>query len=176
MVTITQAKRNFFDRKGVIDAVGKDAADALSRGGGLMRTIARRSMRPGGANHKVSQPGEPPRAHTGLLRNRIIYMFERRGGPFGEVWVGPTLINRSAPVPGPELLEFGGTVHFKEGHVMRVKSGRNAQGHFQADRIVRGPARTVRVEARPYLGPALDKAVESGKLPDLWRSAALGGG
>lgn len=173
MFTLKVAKGNFFDRKSIVRQMDNATRKGLQRGGALIRLIAKRSIREGGKSAKVSKPGEPPRSQTGLLKKFLVYVYVP--GNFGKqsVWIGPALTNRSTGAP--ENLEFGATVRLAKGTPMRIKSGRNAKGRIQPDRIVAGPARTIRVEPRPYLGPALDKAVASGKLPEYWGGATIGG-
>jgi len=175
-VTIKASRRNFFDRKGVLDAVGKQTADALRSGGALIRTIMRRSIRPAGKSGKPSQPGQPPRGHGQQLLRSLIYFHFVRGTVLRNhsVWVGPVLSN--SPSGAPEALEFGATIRVPKGTMMRVPAGRDARGRSQPDRYVPGPERVIRIEPRPYLGPALEKAVLSGKLPDYWSGATIGGG
>jgi hypothetical protein len=175
-VTIKASRRNFFDRKGVADAVTKQTADALRLGGGLIRKIMRRSIRSGGTNQTASRPGEPPRTHGKQLLKRLIYFNFVRGGVLKDhsVWVGPVLSN--TPTGAPEILEFGGTVHLPKGTPIRVDGRTDKRGRLRGGKFVPGPERTIRIAPRPYLGPALDKAVASGQLPGYWKNATIGGG
>jgi hypothetical protein len=63
------------------------------------------------------------------------------------VVVGPTLINR--PTGAPETLEHGG-----DAEIFDRKTGKS---------------RTVRIEPRPYMGPAL--AAESPKFAAMWANS-----
>ena len=74
----------------------------------------------------VSQPGQPPKSPTGILRESIVFAVDRRQGT---VVIGPlSLEARAKPVPG--VLEFGG------------------------EATIFG--REVYIHARPFMGPALD--------------------
>jgi hypothetical protein len=106
------SKSFFFDQPLVKRLLGDAAGRVLSRVGSFIMTTARHSMRV--TKHTVSAPGEPPRAHTRLLRDRIFFSYDPRGQ---SVVIGPTPISMVffdrdiRPVSGiiPEILEFGGT-------------------------------------------------------------------
>lgn len=181
-LSISQAQRRFFDRNLIKDSMDKASLRALSRGGALIMRQARKSIKNAavmargrvreGERRQVvrfrsSQPGQPPFSRTGLLRDKIYFV---AAGKLGDttVRVGPVLIGR--PTGAPDTLEFGGNVSKKAGTMM-VRSGRDANGRFQPDRRVKVGARTVHIEARPYMGPALDNLLESNKLPDMWKGA-----
>lgn len=190
MITLKldKAKSRFFDRDWVIGAMDKATHAALSRGGAIVMREARKSIKNGSVmargrvkggerrrvkGVRVSLPGNPPFSQTGLLRSNIFFIATRGTLSGSSVQVGPILISHATGAP--DNLEFGATVSRAAG-TMRVKSGRNSKGHFQSDRNVPVPARTVRVAARPFMRPALEKLVASGKLPDMWRNALVPGG
>ncbi len=139
-------KHLFFDRKAVIDSVDKAKRAVLSKAGAFIRTAARTSIR---KRKRPSPPGSPPSSHTGLLK-RIFFGWDRETG---SVVVGPVRFNK--PGMAPQALEHGGM-----SVVVRRRKGR----------LVR---RTVRIDARPYMGPALEK--ERPKLPRLWAGSVRGG-
>lgn len=92
----------FFDRQKVIDALGKARKASLSKAGGLVRTIARRSMR---KRRKPSPPGKPPRVVRGLLKKFLFFGYEAGSQT---VVVGPAAL-KPQPV-APATLEYGGNV------------------------------------------------------------------
>lgn len=137
----------FFDRQVVLRAVDKARREVLSKAGAFVRTTARTSIR---KRKGTSPPGSPPYSHTGLLRRWILFGYDRNSD---SVVVGPTRLNK--PGDAPHVLEFGGTTT-----VMRRQSGRIEK-------------RRVRINRRPYIGPALEK--EAPKLPRLWAGSVRGG-
>jgi len=175
--------RFFFDRPWIEQLIGAKSRRALGHAGGLVRRIAQRSMRR--TRKKVSAPGEPPRAHEGSLRNRIWYAYSppRSGGHGGSVVAGPTRFNavyfsrHRQPVRGtvPSVLEHGGDITVLEVWVerhwgRRTRRGRSrlkAEGRWvradlRSKRRLAGRKlrhRTAHVRARPYMGPALAKAL-----------------
>jgi len=74
------------------------------------------------------------------------------------VVVGPLRLNK--PGEAPSLLEFGGRTTIERKRTR--KDGR---------RVVE--RRRVRIEARPYMGPALRKELPS--IPKAWASSVRGG-
>lgn len=170
-----KAKATYFDRALVQNAIGKANARNLSRGGAIVRTAARDILRKKGKKTKkgtiyarnglisegpAANPGEPPRRHTGKLRDgvRFAYEFGR-----GSVVIGPVRYN----IDGgrvPSLLEFGGTItrKFKQypgGYMFRARNNRLRPGQ----RLL---TRKQRYHAFPYMGPAMTKAAP--KVPQLW--------
>ena len=143
-------KSLFFDRPKVQRAVDKGKRRALSRAGAFIRQRARTSIR---KRRPSSRPGEPPSSHTGLLRRFILFGYDRQRD---SVVVGPVGFRRSR---APNVLEFGGRAIVESGRTRR--SGRMRK------------KRTVRIAARPYMRPALEK--ERSNLPAVWRNSVKGG-
>lgn len=143
MVSIKVTK-SFFDKKPVIDAIGKTKAAALAKMGAFVRRSAKSSIR---RRKRASEPGKPPSSHVGLLRDFIFFSFEKSSA--GAV-VGPYKLDRSGTSPDqgtvPGALERGGTV---------IVTGR------------KGKKRTFKVGARPYMLPALQKNVD--RFPGLFK-------
>lgn len=140
-------KSLFFDRKVVLDAVDKAKRTVLSKAGAFIRTVARTSIR---KRKGSAPPGSPPHSHVGLLRNFILFGYDRASD---SVVVGPAKSNK--PNEAPRVLEHGGvttTTRFARGKRRKLR---------------------VRVAARPFMGPALEK--ERPKLPALWRNSVQGG-
>ena len=107
-----------------------------------------------------SQPGQPPHSATGTLPASIGVE------QFGDgVVVGPALLSTNGQMrdamPLPALLEAGGveevTEVFVNGRWVRTK-GPTAG--------LKARTRTRRVEARPFMGPAL--AEVGPRLPGFW--------
>lgn len=138
------AKRMFFDTAKVKKAVSNGTRKVLSKFGAFVRTTAKHSIR---KRKKVSEPGHPPSSHGGLLRRYILFGYDRERK---SVVIGPMRLNQKVG-DAPQALEYGGTSTVVEGlHGQRRK-------------------RRVKIAARPYMGPALEK--ERPKLPALWANS-----
>lgn len=88
----------------------------------------------------ASAPGNPPHSHVGLLREQLFYGYDR---PAESVVVGPRVFKPNLDMPG--VHEFGGTLPSRRGH------------------------RAARYPARPYMGPALERAEP--KLASFWHDS-----
>lgn len=91
--------------------------------------------------YRGSKPGEPPRTHTKLLRDRIFFFADLDSKA---VVIGPEKLSTGRatvynPEPVPATLEYGGTIV--------VPKGRGSRGSFQA-----------RIEPRPYVAPTFPLA------------------
>lgn len=129
---VNAIKAAFFDREAVAAAVSRGRRRALSRSGGLVRRIARNSMR---KRRRASRPGEPPSVRSGELRRLLFFSYE----PAAEtVIVGPAAFARRTGAP--KALEFGG----------RQPRPRYWRGS--------GP---VRIAPRPFMAPAMRTASPS---------------
>ncbi len=138
-------KQMFFDRPKVRRAVDAARRRVLSKAGAFIRQTARTSIR---KRRGTSKPGQPPHSHVGLLRRFILFGYDRQSE---SVVIGPVGIRGST---APRVLEQGGTTT-----VTRRRRGKRTE-------------RRVRVAARPYMNPALEK--ERPKLPELWRNSVKG--
>lgn len=135
---LNQAKALFFDRHAVQGMMDKKSIRVLSQFGAYVRRTAKGLIR---RAKSASKPGSPPHSHTDLLRDYIFFSYDPAAL---SVVIGPVkLATRSENAP--EVLEHGGltTMGF-------------------------GPNRgkRVRIAARPFMQPAMDKEEE--KLPALW--------
>jgi len=140
--------RNLFvDREKVIRAVDKAKRAVLSKAGAFIRTVARTSIR---KRKGSAPPGSPPHSHVGMLRNFILFGYDRASD---SVVVGPAKLNK--PTEAPRVLEHGGV----------TTATRFARGKLRKRRM--------RVAARPFMGPALEK--ERPRLPKLWAGSVRGG-
>jgi len=130
-------KAMFFDRKAVTSRVNKGVRKVLSKFGAFVRTGARHSIR---KRKAISQPGDPPSSHVGLLKKLIYFGYDanRRS-----VVIGPTPLRGTAEAP--PLLEYGGKAR------RRSRKGKNVMASYRA---------------RPFMGPAFER--EKAKLPALW--------
>lgn len=180
----------FFDRQLVLDKVDKARVRNLSKIGAYIRTRARRSIRP---SKTASRPGNPPHSHIGLLRDKIYFSYDNDTG--GAV-VGPVKLNLISVVNGsfrsgtvPEILEYGGTIGVVEqwSHWVRNKNGTRG-GWTRLDLRERGAKklaivavhdpgmlaltriRQVKIEARPYMQPALKAETTNPKLRAAWEN------
>ncbi|MBI5864318.1 MAG: hypothetical protein HZB38_07410 [Planctomycetes bacterium] len=136
----------FFDKAAVVRAVDSAKRRVLSKAGAFIRTTAKHSIR---TRKGPAPPGSPPHSHEGSLRRLIFFGYDRSSD---SVVVGPVGFRKST---APNVLEFGGTTLVttrRRGHVMKQK---------------------VRVETRPYMGPAFEK--ERPKLPRMWAGSVRGG-
>ncbi len=176
MITVT-VKKFFFDRKAVLDAVGRAMASRLSKAGAFVRQAARSSLRPGGKSNKVSMPGQPPRTHTKVYPNlkTILFAWDPRSqsvviGPIGFNSVSATGGSLSAGVV-PGLLEFGGS----QGIVERQhRDGTWSRADLRSRRrLASSPIRIRQASyaARPFMGPAMNQ--ELPKFPELWKNSVV---
>jgi hypothetical protein len=138
-IKLEGAKRLFFDRAAVTSAADRGTRKVLSKFGAFVRQTARTSIR---KRKAVSEPGQPPSSHTGLLKRHIFFVFspETRS-----VVIGPILLNNGTDAP--RILEYGDTV---------VRKRRNKRVRMK-------------YRARPFMGPAFEE--ERQKLPALWRNS-----
>jgi hypothetical protein len=73
--SLSEQKQGFFDRAAVRAAVGPVMANALSMFGAAVMVRARWSIR-SVQGRKPSAPGTPPRSHSGLLRDFILFALD----------------------------------------------------------------------------------------------------
>lgn len=153
----------YFDKKAVIDAVGKAKADVMGRQGALVRTVMKRSMR----KRKGHAPaGQPPYRHQGSLA-KIEFAYDPKTQ---SVVIGPAKLGNGS---APEVLDKGGAV--------KVKGILNRKGQFiplfvmkansRAAAVASGKVvtRNVEVKARPFSQPALMAA--KSYLAKPWKGA-----
>ena len=141
-----RVKSLFFDRPAVQRAIDPARRRALSKAGAFVRQRAKTSMR---KRRGTSRPGQPPFAHEGSLRRMVLFGYDPRTK---SVVVGPVGFRRGK---APSVLEFGGRAK-----VVRRRGGKRTK-------------QAVRIAARPYMRPALEK--EAQNLPKVWRNSVRGG-
>lgn len=136
----------FFDRPEVLKRLAdKEVRDLSQIGAYAMRTV-RQSMRPGGKAGKSSQPGEPPRYHTKLLRDGVLFAYEPSRH---SVVVGPRKLNGRSIQDIPRILNFGGRTRVPEAAAkFKVVGGKRIRTFERTGRMVQKY-----IEPRPYIGP-----------------------
>jgi hypothetical protein len=139
-LTLNQVRGLFFDRTAVMAATTAAERKVLSRFGAFVRQRARTSMK---RRRDPAPPGEPPSAHTGLLRQHLYFAWDPSAR---SVVIGPVALNQKQRGV-PPLLEYGGPA-------VRVRWGRPRQVFYQP---------------RPFMRPAF--AAEQARLPTLWRGS-----
>ena len=175
----------FFDREAVQKAVERGNLRALSKAGAFIRTRARSSLR---RRKKPSPAGSPPSVHSrdsfATLKNILFGLEPQRQA----VIIGPVALRGSsgnaatAPVSGtvPNVMEFGGAIAVSEQQVTFHDHGQKVVQWVQANPRRRRPGkrdiprrrRRVRVDARPFMGPALE--AEAQHIPDAWSGSVRG--
>ena len=117
MVRVTQT---FFDRRVVVEAVGRANARVLSKAGAFVRRTAKGSIR---YAKSPSRPGRPPHAHRSKkgnkfspLRELIFFGFDHRTA---SVVIGPTPFRGKSIVP--RVLELGGTAPGHKNPLRRIR-------------------------------------------------------
>ncbi|WP_437226020.1 hypothetical protein SH661x_004364 [Planctomicrobium sp. SH661] len=137
---LSQAKQLFFDRQKVLSKVSRAERRVLSRFGAYVRQDAKQRIR---RRQRPSNRDESPTNQTGLLKRHIYFVFDpdRRS-----VVIGPAQL--STGTNAPTTLEYGGTTTIN---------------------LPRRQPVQVRIEARPYMGPAFRQ--ELPKVPALWRDS-----
>lgn len=162
---------NFFDAEKVLAAKDRAEVRVHMRAGGLIRKVARRSIR---KRKGASQPGRPPSSHSPHpLRNLIFFAPDSRGG----VVIGPALF-RSSKSSGitasdtvPKTLESGGSIRITE---YAYKGGWQAERYVprsQRGKLKRR-VRVQRILPRPYMGPALRS--KRGEVTKMWHDSIKG--
>jgi hypothetical protein len=173
---IDDAISNFFDREKVNSALTRAEKKVYSQAGAFVRRTAKGSIVKG---KKASKPGKPPKSHTGILKRFLFFAYDPAQH---SVVIGPAKTNQiffngdGRPVSGlvPEVLEYGGSITILE--YQNPRTGQWSRKDLRFRRTGMGGRatwktrrRTVRIEARPYMGPAL--AVNAPKFPGLWADA-----
>jgi hypothetical protein len=135
------AKEGFFDRKKVMDAVGRGKRKVLSKFGSFVRQRARSSIR---KRKGISAPGSPPSSHVGLIRRFLFFSYD---ADRDSVVIGPARLGGTVDPDALPALEYGGP----------------------STAISRGKRRKIAVKARPFMGPAFE--AEKPGLPAMWRDS-----
>lgn len=166
-MTITEAKKAFFDRALVTSKIDKTTARAFVKIGATVRKIERNSIR---YSPNPSKEGRPPNAHgsNSLLKEKIFFVYD---ASTKSVVIGPALINGARnQTPGstaPEVLEFGGTVIFDRAVFIDESSTTGRLRRRIREKVTR------EVKPRPFAAPALEKTKD--RYPHLWADEWQGG-
>lgn len=103
MAKFTAKLRGNIDTRPIRRSVDRKSRMVGSRFGGLVRTIARRSMPRSGQ----SRAGRAPVRHTNTLYNSIFFAYD----PVAKsVIIGPRAFRRYRGITGARALELGGTI------------------------------------------------------------------
>lgn len=145
MINLTS--KTFFDAPKVISSLDKTTRKAFAKFGAYTRMVAKRSIRKAGKRSKTSMPGKPPKSHEGTLKKLIFFAFDWASR---SVVIGP---KKSKKGNVPHVLEHGGKITINTWDAKKKKSIRT----------------TAHIKARPFMGPAMEKANE--KLPLFWQNA-----
>ena len=171
---INQAKGMFFDAPKVVRAVDAATHRVLLKFGAFVRTAAKSSIRQAATKRNLlkkigdaktkeekerlwleynkattSEPGKPPKSHTGLLKQYIFFGYDTARQ---SVVSGPVALHGGNRRPESLMaLEYGGTSTLLLGR-------RRSRG-----------SRKITVAARPFMDPALKQ--ELPKLPAMWANS-----
>lgn len=145
---LRDSKKNWFNAAKVQDLVAALTRRAFVRIGAFIRKDAQKTLV---YRSYSSSPGEAPHSHIGLLRNLIFFHYEELSG---QLVVGPLSVQADSPalsqdvpmgaVTGAGVLEYGGVVRMAD------------------------TGKEVRIAARPYMRPALKRAIAYPKLREAW--------
>lgn len=110
----------FFDRRAIIDRIGRARAAVLSKAGAFIRRGAKGNIR---YAKSASKPGNPPHAHAtqkggkdSPLRELIYFAYDDRTN---SVVIGPMPFRGTAVVP--RVLELGGTAPGRKNPLRRLR-------------------------------------------------------
>lgn len=134
-----------FQPKSISDPMERKSASILGRFGAYVRRDSRKLLKKS-KKKAVSQPGDPPVAHSEALR-LIFFDVDR---PRLSVIIGPIRLGGKIGLATRSMEEGGDMTFLGKRHGKRV---------------------TVRttVKARPFMRPAFD--AKKPKLPEMWRNA-----
>jgi hypothetical protein len=117
---VVRMTKMFFDRRAVIDAVGRANATVLAKAGAFIRRSAKGTIR---YAKGVSKPGNPPHAHESTkhgkdspLRELIFFAYD---DATNSLVVGPTPFQ--GPAIAPRVLELGGTAPARKNPLRRIR-------------------------------------------------------
>jgi hypothetical protein len=110
----------FFDRRAVIDRIGRANAGVLAKAGAFIRRTAKGKIR---YARSPSKPGSPPHAHESKkhgkdspLRELIFFGYD---DATNSLVVGPTPFQ--GPAIAPRVLELGGTAPARKNPLRRIR-------------------------------------------------------
>lgn len=136
----------FLDAPRVLREVESTKRRAMGKSLGWIRKVAQRSIR---RRKGYAPAGKPPHSHTDLLKRFIYYAYDPATG--GGI-VGPVAL-RNTDGQAPHTLEHGGWA--------LVRKRVHRRGHaFRSRQLIR-----VHYKPRPFMAPALRKALDRGIIP-----------
>ena len=142
------AKVKYKPNHQVVIKAGQEAAEVIGKKfGAYVMTTAKQSIR---KRKKTSAPDDPPGNKSGTLKKNIVFAYDTATRT---VAIGARLL--PGRTDAPEALEQG------KNTPRRVWVGKGKD----QKRV----KKTVRIEARPFMLPALEKRIS--ELPQLWQNA-----
>lgn len=160
MITM-KIRDTFFDRQAVLGPAERARKKSLSKAGAFVSTTARRSIK---RRKKPSWPGQPPHAHSSSEPNLKTILFGWDRANDGVV-IGPIeLRSRETDRTAPDLHEHGGSTAIRR-KVRRYVNGtkvtlvKNDRAYFPR---------------RPFMGPALDREIAAGTIPNQFKNSIVG--
>lgn len=164
------------DAAALLDKIDEDHRRAFIRLGGYIRTTARRSMRRTKNKNLPAFPApQPPRARLGTIRDLYQFAYDTAkkrlvAGPEVTTKQGrkPPVLSSTLPT---HIQEAGGNVKVgPKGMVLSRSIGRGKNKTVQETTFA--PGQTIRIPARPYSAPALERAIREEKLKKYWEAIA----
>lgn len=175
MITPTfDMKKAFFDSQKIKKAVDRQTRKALSKSLAFVRRRMRSGLR---RRKKVSQPGQSPSVHSKhpvATLKYILFAYDEstKSGVVGPMKInGRSLITGSSALPG--LLEAGGTITIPE-YTVDGNNWRTEKRGRRVTQKVRKRKRTARIQARPFVAPALAAEVAAGNIASPWANVVTG--
>lgn len=169
-----------FNPRAISGAVKHAKPSVMRKQAAIVRKTAAWSIR---KRKMPSAPGQVPHSHTGFLKRFLRYDYDPTGD--GAAVIGPKKTNQvffdgdGQPVTGtiPNVLEFGGRITVAQVFKPWLLGGRGkwVRIDLRSKRRVRGlkkRSKTINIAARPYMGPALEKAKDV--LADFWGGQVRG--
>lgn len=149
-------KRFFFDRKVVIEAVGKAKRQSLSKIGAFVRRRARSLT--GKRSKNSAPPGKPPKMHIGLLHDRIQFGYDVSNA---SVVIGPERINGGSRGEAPRVLEFGGeeVITIRGKQISSARQGLKVRAYYAGN---------------PFMAPSLKAEIDAGTVSSAWKDSVKG--
>jgi hypothetical protein len=198
-LSVSQFKANFFDR--IKDKAEKAKIKNLSKAGAFVRRTAKGSLKyrkvekdaPAGkppyvhrsekftVEKRNRKTGVTRRQSASPLRELLFFAYDAKAK---SVVIGPAFLQSRGGKTVPEIQEKGGTISVRR--VVRQVRGNRARSQAQADafrRLVQSGAiipaqgkpsittRAVTIKPHPYMGPAMRKEIESGKIAGVWANS-----
>lgn len=152
MITL-DIKKFFFDRAAVIKAMDAASRRALNKAGGLVRKIARYSIKSRAKG--TAPPGQPPYSHVGAKRRKLNRKRKKQG---------------QEPIRGG----FQGVKHILYGYepsrqTVIVGPISNRRGTVTRALEFGGRSGRATIRPHPFMRPALKKAAP--EIPMLWANS-----